>query len=114
MDVCVVVRVVVVAEAELIDDGVVAVLNGVDEVLLAKEGERSEYAGLVECDETFLKLRKRQRAGFVAQCLDDDETVGGRPNAMLVHQRLELKCGFCSHVSMVEYAKLVNSAQTDT
>lgn len=58
MHVGVVVGVVVVAQAKFIDEGVVTVFDGMDEVFFPEEGEHPEYARLVECDEPVFQFCK--------------------------------------------------------
>ena len=82
MDVHVVVGGVVVAEAELVGGGVVTVLDGMDEVVFTEEGECTEDAGLVECDESVLKFGEGERTVGFAQCIHHEDAIGSWADAV--------------------------------
>ena len=100
MHVCVVVRLVVVAETKFIQGSIAAVLNGVDEVFFTEEGECPEDAGLIEGDQPFLEFSKGERTGGIGQSLNDDDSVGCRSDVVLFHHGLVFIYGFVSHVSI--------------
>ena len=91
MDVHVVVGGVVVAEAELVGGGVVTVLDGMDEVVFTEEGEYTEYAGLVECDESILELGEGERTVGFAQCIHHEDAVGSWADAVDLEDALNFE-----------------------
>ena len=85
MDVQVIILVVAVAMAEFIAHAASAVVDDMDQMMLAEEGQRTEDARLVDRQDLVLQFGERQRAPGLSQSLSHDNAIGRGLDAV-VHQ----------------------------
>ena len=85
MDVQVVILVVAVAMAEFIAHAASAVVDDMDQMVLAEEGQRTEDARFVDRQDLVLQFGERQGAPGLSQSLRHDDAIGRGLDAV-VHQ----------------------------